>query len=347
MAVRRSVAAVRNRQLLLEPTIRKAFIAMVRDLVGAARASEVARHVEAGSVEGVMRELGLNAASMTEVLEGVRASYVSGGDFSGEMIRSARGAKAAAATHFRFDVRNDRAEQWLRTASSRLVTNVVTEQRAAIRTVVTAGMQAGANPRTTALNIIGRVDPATGRRVGGIVGLSSNQAEFVANARRQLASGDPQQMREYLTRRARDRRLDGIVNRAIAEGRAVRPSDIDKIVDRYSDRLLQLRGETIARTESLAAFNEARDEAFAQLIEEGKVDAQAVTKVWISAGDERTRDAHDEMHEQTVPFAQPFKSPTGAYLMHPGDTSLGAGPEDIINCRCVSENRVDFLRGIK
>jgi hypothetical protein len=340
-------AAANSRMLLKKPRIRNAFLSMVREMLNSVRAAEVTRFVQAGNVEGIMRALGMDAPAMSEMLEAVRETYVAGGDYVSETLRTAAGATKAGMARFRFDIRNPKAETWLRSHSSHLVTNITGEQREAIRTVMQAGTQAGANPRATALNIIGRVNPQTGRREGGIVGLSGNQAEYVANARAQLASGDPAQMRAYLNRKLRDKRLDKIVLRAIQEGRAVRPADVDKIIERYSDRLLQLRGETIARTEALAAFNEARDQAFQQLIEEGKVDRQSVTKVWRSAGDERTRDAHAEMDGQTVGYDEPFVSPTGAHLMHPGDDSLGAGPEDIINCRCTYENRVDFLRGIQ
>jgi hypothetical protein len=39
-------------------------------------------------------------------------------------------------------------------------------------------------------------------------------------------------------------------------------------------------------------------------------------------------------------------SPSGARMMFPGDFSLGAPPEEIINCRCVVKHRVDFLAGV-
>lgn len=37
-----------------------------------------------------------------------------------------------------------------------------------------------------------------------------------------------------------------------------------------------------------------------------------------------------------------FQSPTGAMLRYPGDTSLGAGAGEIINCRCDVEYNFDF-----
>src|SRR5690606_16523732 len=140
----------------------------------------------------------------------------------------------------------------------------------------------------------------------------------------------------YLTRRLRDRRFDGIVRRAIAAEAPVSAKDVDRIVGRYATRMLRFRGETIARTEALAAFNVARDESFQQAIDTGAVSAQNVTKTWGAVGDARTRDAHASMHGQKRAMGEPFRSPTGALLQHPGDASLGAGAADLANCRCAA-----------
>jgi hypothetical protein len=47
-----------------------------------------------------------------------------------------------------------------------------------------------------------------------------------------------------------------------------------------------------------------------------------------------------------VGLKEPFTSPTGARLMYPGDTSLGAGPAETIQCRCTVSVRIDFLANI-
>jgi uncharacterized protein with gpF-like domain len=47
------------------------------------------------------------------------------------------------------------------------------------------------------------------------------------------------------------------------------------------------------------------------------------------------RESHADAHGQTVPYDQPFEV-GGAAMMRPGDDSLGAGPEGIINCRCAA-----------
>ena len=55
------------------------------------------------------------------------------------------------------------------------------------------------------------------------------------------------------------------------------------------------------------------------------------------------RHTHQILNAQEVTGMDlPFQSPSGALLRFPGDTGLGAGAEEIINCRCDLEYNFDF-----
>ena len=59
-------------------------------------------------------------------------------------------------------------------------------------------------------------------------------------------------------------------------------------------------------------------------------------KKWISFGDERVRTDHADVDGEVVDINKPFH--VGGYLMmFPKDDSLGAGLEEIVNCRCSVE----------
>lgn len=198
-------------------------------------------------------------------------------------------------------------------------------------------MNAGRNPRSVALELVGRI--VDGKRQGGIVGLTSQQAGYVLNARRQLEELDA----GYFTRALRDRRFDKLVKRAIDDEKPLSRADIDRITGRYADRLLNHRGEVIARTEMIAALHAGQYEGMRQLIDTGKVRADQVTKVWSATPDGRTRDTHLAMNGQAVKFNQPFTSPSGAQLRYPHDESLGAPSDEIIQCRCHQLIKVRWL----
>jgi len=229
-----------------------------------------------------------------------------------------------------------------------LISGIIDDTKTAVRTVLEAGSIDGHGPRHTALEITGRINRVTGRREGGILGLAWNQTEYVISARRELESGDPKLLNRYLQRARRDKKFDAMVKRAIKSGRPLSAADVDKITGRYKDRLLALRGETIARNETLAALNSGKQEGIQQLISSGKIPASAVTKKWRATGDDRTRDSHLAMNNQDVRFDEPFVSPvTGARMMHPHDLSMGAPPSETIQCRCFYEIKIDYISTLR
>lgn len=64
------------------------------------------------------------------------------------------------------------------------------------------------------------------------------------------------------------------------------------------------------------------------------IDEGCTHKTWITMQDNRVRDSHVEVDGETLPIEEPFF--VGASLMMcPGDDSMGAGPEELVNCRCV------------
>lgn len=85
------------------------------------------------------------------------------------------------------------------------------------------------------------------------------------------------------------------------------------------------RAKLIAENESNSIWEDSEYE--------DAVNAGKTKKKWHSILDNRTRDTHWEMAGVVVPINEPFQ--VGAYLMmFPRDDSLGAGPEEIANCRC-------------
>lgn len=94
----------------------------------------------------------------------------------------------------------------------------------------------------------------TGRREGGLIGLTTAQGEYVARARQELLSGEPDQFKRYLERGRRDRRFDRTVLKALKEGKPLRAETADGIASRYADGLLKLRADTIALHETFRGF---------------------------------------------------------------------------------------------
>lgn len=324
-----------------EPGIRSAYLEAITGIRDEATARMLEFLVRAGQVDLAMEALGINAARFAPLAETVRTAYLQSGLRTAMEVPPLRhtGLGGSYQVAFRFDLTNPRAEQWVREHSSKLVTAIVEDQRHLIRATVAEGLAVGRNPRQTALDIVGRVG-VTGRRSGGVLGLTSQQAQFVASAREELSS--PAGMARYFSRQRRDKRFDATVRKAMREGRALSPEQIDRITGRYADRLLQLRGEMIARTESITSMNAAREESYRQAIEAGDLLPENVIGIWGATGDRRTRDSHFAMNGQQRRFGQPFVTPGGASMRYPGDIELGAGAEETVQCRCTKTYRIKY-----
>ena len=300
----------------LEPRIREAFVQAVQAVKDKASLREIEAAIARGDADAVADMLNLDAEALAAVEDAIEEVYRQGGHFQ--------------ATVGAFQPRHDRAIRWVRDAGAALVAEVSSGQREMIKDAITAGVEAGRGANAIGRDIIGVRSRATGKREGGIVGLTEREAGFVANARAELRD-DPA---AFLRRAARDRRFDRTIAKAVREGKPIAQSDIDRIVRRYSDGLLARRGDRIARTEALGALNAGRFEAMQQQMERLGLDRAEVIATWVSARDGRVRDSHRSLNGDQVKMGQPFQSDSGALLRFPGDRAMGAGPGEVIACRC-------------
>lgn len=318
-----------------EPVLKAAFLDAIADIRSQVTLKLLVERLERGDVAGALDVLQIERSAFGPLELALVEVYNAGGmDLAnGLKLRDPQGQRVL----FRFGVRNPEAEAWLAQHSATLVTRIVEDQRQGIRTALTEGLAQGNNPRRTALDIVGRVSRVTGKREGGIIGLTAPQERFIASARQELISGD---YSAYLTRERRDHRFDRTIAAAIKSGKPLDRATVDRIVGRYSDRLLELRGEMLSRTETMTALGKSRDDAMRQAIQSGKVDASYVAKTWRSAGDSRVRHTHRALNGTAVGYFDGFQSPSGARLMFPGDPS--APISETSGCRCTVEYKVDY-----
>lgn len=323
-----------------EPALAAAFRQAIDEIKSTIVLRVVVERLDRGDVNGAIDAMQLDADAFSPLELSIAEAYNSGGvNLIGDLPKLAEpdGARVV----FRFGVRNMEGEAWLRDHSSRLVTRINDDQRLSVRRALEEGLSLGRNPRSTALDVIGRLNKTTGRREGGVIGLTSQQERFVSTARKELLSGDPELLKNFLTRQRRDKRFDRTILKAIRDGKPLDAATVSRIVGRYSDSLLALRGEMLARTETMMALGTARENAMRQQIDAGKVAAQDVQKIWHSAGDGRVRHTHRILNKQSVGIDDNFVSVSGARLRYPGDPD--APISEISGCRCYCEYDVDYI----
>jgi len=204
------------------------------------------------------------------------------------------------------------------------VTDISNDTMLRIQAVVGRGLSGGVNPLDIA------------RDIKVSIGLTKRQNGWVENYRSYLENLDPSALRLTL----RDRRFDSTVRRAIANGEPLSKDYIDRLVERYSEKALKYRSETIARTEALKAVHAGQKKLFDKYVQSGLLDRNQVRRFWHTSGDLKVREAHflvPQMNPEGVSLDEPFKTPLGP-LMYPGDPD--GSPSNIINCRCVVFNRI-------
>jgi hypothetical protein len=287
--------------------------------------------IQAGDVAGALAAVGVPVAEFS-TLALTHASLFNDGAMTL--------ARAASRATFRllFDVRNPRAENWIRTRSSTLIQEITDDTRITIRNSLEAGLRAGENPRTTALNLVGRINPVTKRREGGVIGLHSTQEAWVRNYRADAASSDPVALRRLLARGLRDKRFDATVLKAIRDGTSIAPEIQVKMATQYANKALKWRADNIARNETIDALGAAQTEMWQQQIDSGRVDADLIVRRWVTAGDERVRHTHrliPGMNKDGRKWNEPFDTPTGPQMHAPSQIDIG--------CRCHEKVTVDYL----
>lgn len=322
-----------------EPILGKAFRDAVYNLRDAADIAQIARMLEANDIEAAIRAVGLDPIAFRPFDREITNAFEAGGNATARLVPITRAADGLR-TIFQFNIRNPAAEQWLSQRSSTQVTEILDDQRTMIRDYLRAGMEAGNNPRTTALDLVGRIG-ASGRREGGVIGLASSQQKWLENYTSALSSDNPS---DALTYKLRDKRFDGAVRRATESGEAIPTALRGEMEDAYTNRALRYRAENIARSESITALHESQQQAIEQAVQSGAISRRDVTFIWRATQDNRTRDSHAEMDGQERAMGEMFITGNGVPIEYPGDPN--APIDETASCRCWREPNISFIAGL-
>lgn len=319
------------------PQIAKAFLSAMAKARSAVDQKAVIAALDAKNLEGAVQLLRIDQSTMFELHEAIRATFVGGGQLVGPTLPMAiRGS-------FSFNGRHLRAEAWMANEGAALIQGIEADSMEVTRRVITAGLQEGQSSATIARQITGTLNRITGRREGGALGLTTQQADSIISGRTKLASGDPALMREYLGLKQRNKLFDPQIRKAITEGRAITGSQLDKIITAHQSKALKYRGEMIARNEAFTAQAAGRDEAYRQLLDRN--DVVDIEMRWQHNGALEPRLDHLAMNGTVISLrkGELFNFPDGISMKHPHDPAGGA--KHIINCHCIAIGRVIQEKG--
>lgn len=319
----RSSEKQRKEQLLAvqERAFRRAFLTLVADLRSKQMRRAVSSLLADNNMQAAVKLVEQHIAAFARVIPrtfiDVATREVDALAAKAGFVIKAAVPKAQVA--IAFDASNPRAANLMRSRQLSLVQQITDGQRAAIRRSLANTFEDG----VTGVSLRTYSDAFM-----DALGFTDSQVETIDNYRSLLETGSE----EALQRDLRDRRYDRAVQSALSSEEPLPASTIDRMVERYKANLLNLRADTIARTEGLSVVNQARQEAMDQVIDQAGFDRNSVRRVWNATQDSRTRDSHLAMDGQVVGMDEPFVTPSGEELMYPGDPSASA--KERINCRC-------------
>lgn len=340
MTLYATIAAILQTQ---EPAIRRAFENAVKDIRNGAKLTALRDALKRGDIEGAVAAVEIDNAAFSELRGAILNAYAQTGSAQINDVSwiYPDGTKAVV----RWNMASPRAEEYARQIGTGLITNTTTDMRDAVRTVIADGYAFNRKWDAIARDIVGRVGPS-GQRSGGIVGLSKTQANWLMSLRWKLMQGDYRGALDMSL--LKDKRLRVMLEKAIAENKTISAAQIAMIERNYERNALMSRGLTIARTEVQKAIEEGKYEAWKQGLEKTGVPERFVIREWRHTGRAvRDRPDHIVMNGATVSGLQmPFVLPDGTAMLHPHDSSFGAGANQIINCMCQARYSID-RKGLK
>ncbi len=326
---RRARRALNEALRVMEPRLAIAFGQAARVIIdqpGMLR--RLTEAIESGDLSGAEQVVG--AASLAGALAGeglspdiatfqqeVTAALEAGGT-AGQLQMGPEQARIMAS----LDLTNPQAVRFLRETLPMTIREITDESVLAVQNALLRGFEEG------------RPAVQIARDVRDSIGLTRAQSQAVTNFRRELETG------QLVGKPPSTRRLSGAEQaragslfRQAAAGNPASQADIDAIVNRYHDSLLNRRARNIARTESTKAFGEGQAELWRQAVDRGLLDPLTTRRKWLVTPDERLREEHAAvplMNLNGVRLNEPFDTPVGP-VMAPRTSGIASFD---VNCRC-------------
>ena len=280
-----------------EPDLRAAILQAIADTVRGVDMVALKRALDAGNLDAAMRAIPWTDTGEAALRSAYRAiltdTYLQAGDLSAESLGDTLGRVGIS-----FDLTNPRAEAWAENVGATRVVEVSDETVAAIRSFISESFEIGRHPYQTASALMGEKN-ADGIYDSSIIGLTEHQAMAVGNYRVELENDEIERSTEVE----------------------------DRLVQRYANKLLRNRAETISRNETLKSSSEGQRELWLQARENGFLRGDE-KRVWIVTPDDRLCELCRAMGQdygdadQAIPLDEPYLTPDGEEILVPTDIHI-------------------------
>lgn len=278
--------------------------------------------IEYGSVDDIVNALQID--ELENLVYGIgmdKDTFI----FSDELLKI---FNAGAMAGF-FALPVDTQKVWAYNSIGERVTTFMEQDTAQFARELVESTKAGAYTAVTRIMAETSDNAARIKEIRQLIGLTSDQAQAVLNFRRQLET------RQVLGFTPPDGRrldiLDQTLIRQHMQSNTLSTEQIDEMVNKYFESLLNKRALDIAYTESMNAVNNGQQIMWEQGMDAGVFNDDTARKFWLTAGDEKVRPTHRAipgMNPGGVKIRSMFVTPFGL-VYGPGTRTAG-----FINCRC-------------
>lgn len=303
----------------LEPRLARAIAKAFDKMRDRLSEREIAQLIEAKRFAEItaMLDIRLTNEDMQEFKAAMSKAVSEGGRIFVDLYPNINGP--AGPINFVFGEQNPKLGEFAEKVAGQRVREITRQTQELVSSVVARESVKGENPAVAA------------RKIKDAIGLTAAQEAAVQNYRTQLETLD----RDAIKRELRDKRSDKKILRAIDNGNALTPEQIDSLVNRYRRRFIAYRSKVIARTEALRSLNGSQFELFKQMVDDGRLRYEQIRREWVHTKDGRTRNEHRQIAGMNDPngimLNEYFQTPLGP-LQYPGDPAGLA--ENTIQCRC-------------
>jgi hypothetical protein len=205
----------------------------------------------------------------------------------------------------RFDLTNPRAIAKAQAFGGRLIVEISNSSRKEISSMVAQALRMGLAPKVLA------------RHLRQMVTLNTVQQQYVLDLVTELRTAEAGQLITRFPPRPGVRTIHGFRAR-VPPGGPTR-AWVNRNTIRYERMQLLLRTRTIARSSAHRSVNGGQRELWMQAQDSGQLRRDA-KRVWLTAGDNRVRAAHEAIDGETTGIEEDF--------------SIGVEPGEEVSCRC-------------
>ncbi len=340
MAERDTQRKFNERAAELEPAAGQAFVDSWQAYVNGVSLEGLQRAIFSGGSDGAARFLRTTPETIDQFGTEIQTAFVAGGAIAFATIPVKQNTPDGVRVSRVFAGTRPEDATAVTAQIDRVVRELAPSTASVVQNTLNDGLRRIISVDERMEELVGKLNPATGNREGGTLGLNQRDARTLQSVDDGFRTGNTARINSYFELDGRNKSLDGRIKRAIAKDGRISDTLRLEVRRAMQARLLAKRGLVFARAEVYNGIQAGRITGYNRIVAMGIVEDDSLRRVWETFIDSSTRPSHVSIDGQVRTGDEPFMFPDGTRMSQPRDGSFGAPLREIVNCRCYV--RFDF-----